>query len=709
MTTILTGHAQAIVESSDDAILSKDTNAVITSWNPGAERLYGYSAEEAIGRSVAMLIPPHRANEERRILDKVLEGERVQHYETERVRKDGVQVYVSLSVAPIYSLDGEEIVGASVIARNVTEQRRARERAQSLQRLTESLSRELSRERVAELIAQDAVPAVGADAATIGLLDDAGEKLELIAARGYSEEGLSAWTSFPLAADLPMSVAARIGEPVWSSTSDDLKQRFPLLAQSEFRFEALAAVPLTVDGTTFGAAAFSFTHPHEFSVEERAFMLAATQQAANALYRSTLHEAERRSRERLGFIARASEFLGSTLDPEEIMETLASVAVPEIADWCAVHLVEDGSVRQVAVNHVDPARVEFVRELQERYPPDPDSPRGVHTVIRSGDPELYPTIPDELLSEAAVDEEHLRMLRELGMRSAIVVPLVAHGRGLGAITLVTAESGVRYTDEDLSFVHELARHAALAIDNANRFRREHEAALALQRALLPQQLPEMPNLQLAARYLPAGSGIEAGGDWFDAIELGDGRVDLVIGDVSGRGIPAASVMGRLRTAIGAYALDRMGPADIAVRIDRLLADMVGQDMATMLFVRVDPASGALEYVRAGHLPALVRSPDGSVRLLDGAGSPPLGLMVASQRPSTTDELEPGSLLLLCTDGLVERRGEVIDAGIARLQRAFEDCTEASEGCLDELIDAVKTDAAADDVALLLVRVGEAKD
>ena len=126
----------------------------------------------------------------------------------------------------------------------------------------------------------------------------------------------------------------------------------------------------------------------------------------------------------------------------------------------------------------------------------------------------------------------------------------------------------------------------------------------------------------------------------------------------------------------------------------------------MMFVRADPSTGAVEYVRAGHLPALVRSPDGTVRLLAGAGSPPLGLMADSQRPSSTDEVEPGSLVLLCTDGLVERRGEVIDVGIARLEAAFADCKEASEECLDQLIDAVKTDAAEDDVALLLVRVGD---
>jgi serine phosphatase RsbU (regulator of sigma subunit) len=290
----------------------------------------------------------------------------------------------------------------------------------------------------------------------------------------------------------------------------------------------------------------------------------------------------------------------------------------------------------------------------------------------------------------------------------MVVPLAVGDRVLGTITFVSSkESNRRYGKEDLSFATELARHAALAIDNAHRYLREHEAAVTLQRALLPERLPRPAGVELAARYLPAGPGVQAGGDWYDAIDLGDGVVDVIIGDVSGRGIPAASVMGRLRTAVHAYALDRLPPAQTAERIDRLLSGLEGQEMATMLLLRYDPESHRAEFVRAGHPPALVRDPSGEVYLLDsGGGSPPLGLMLQHERPSAAAEIAPGSVVLLYTDGLIERRGEVIDEGVERLQRALAANVGDLEPALDAIIEEVAEEAAGeDDIAALLMRVG----
>ena len=649
---------------------------MITFWNPGAERLYGYTTAEAVGRSISMLIPEHRGNEEKHILSTILSGGRVEHYETERVRKDGKIVVVSLTVSPIVDDDGE-ITGASVIARDITEARLISERSNRLQRLTQALSREISTVRVANLLVEEAVPAVGADAAIVGLADEAGERVELVASHGYTDVRLGEWTVFPVAANVPVAEVIRTSEPVWSSSVDDVKARWPDLVDTEFTFESLACVPLTVDDRTFGAVVFSFRDERGFSADERAFMLATAQQAANALERTKLHENERRARDQLAFIARASEILGSSLDSGETLRTLASVAVPQVADWCVVHLVQDdGGLDPVALAHRDPERVARARELQDRYPTPAESPRGLPAVIATGEPELYAQISDEMIVEAAHDEEHLELLRDLGFSSVMIVPLQTGEETLGAITLVSAESGRTYGDEDLTFAVELARHAALAIENAGRYRREHEAAVTLQRALLPESLPEAKGFELAARYLPAGPGVEAGGDWYDAIDLGDGLLDVIIGDVSGRGIPAASIMGRLRTAVHAYALDRLPPAETAERVDRLLSGIEGEEMATMLLLRFDTSNHRAEFVRAGHPPALVRGPGGEVYELDeGGGSPPLGLMLERSRPSASQELEPGSMVLLYTDGLIERRGEVIDVGVERLKDAFRCSTD----------------------------------
>ena len=184
--------------------------------------------------------------------------------------------------------------------------------------------------------------------------------------------------------------------------------------------------------------------------------------------------ARRRAEESAEYLAKASEILAESLDYETTLTKLAQVVVPRLADWCAVEILyETGKSRQLAVAHVDPEKVTWAYELNRRYPPDPHAPTGVPNVLRTGKPELYPEIPDELLEAGAVDAEHLRITRELGLKSAMVVPLIAHDRIVGALTFVSAESGRRYTDDDLTLAIELARRAALAVDNA----RHHRAAL----------------------------------------------------------------------------------------------------------------------------------------------------------------------------------------------------------------------------------------
>ena len=703
-TAVARSHAEAIIDSSDDAILSKDRDAIITSWNPGAERLYGYREDEAIGRPIAILIPPDRSGEEMRILERILKGESVDHYETERLTKDGRIVDVSLSISPIRA-HGGEIVGAAVIARDISELRRARDRAAGLHRITEALSNKISTSGAAETLIGEAVSALSADAATLGILDESGEQVVLVASEGYSD-AIDPWTTFPVAANVPMSVAIRTGEPVWSRSPDEIKRVYPDLRDAAFRFASLAVVPLTVEGRTLGSAAFSFADQREFSPEERAFMLATAQQAANALDRARQHEGERRAREHLAFISRASEILGGSLDLDATLQRLATLAVPEVGDWCAVDLEDNGDIRSVAVAHADPGKVELAHELRERYPPDPDAETGVPNVIRTGRPELYSRIPDELLVESARDEEHLELMRNLGLTSGMVVPLRAHGETLGAITFIASESGRRYTEADLAFAQELASHAALAIDNSRRYVEEHRAALTLQRALLPQRTPEIPGVEVAVRYFPAGPGVEAGGDWYDAIDLGDGRLALVIGDVSGRGIKAASIMGRLRMAIRAYAIEGHGPGEVAERTDQLMQGLDERDMATLFMLRLDTRTAQGEYIRVGHLPGLVRHPDGSVSALYGRGSPPMGTVPDLHVEAEPVELDPGDTLLLYTDGLIERRDTPIDEDIEALKRVFESAPSELEACLDSVVAEVAPQSGADDVAVLAMRLGD---
>ena len=700
--TVSQGLAEAIVESSADAILSKDRDARITSWNAAAERLYGYGAEEAIGQRISMIIPPDRTGEEMRILERVLAGERIEHYETERVTAGGRMIDVSLTVSPIREPDGE-IVGASVIAHDTSDRRAARERAERLQRATVELASAVDPARAVEVLLENALPALGADAAAVGLLDPEGVDVELVGSVGYSP-AVADFQRMPLDADLPMTEAVRTGEPLWLAGGDVLRERYPALIASPDRWASLAIVPLIAGDQRLGAVALSFRETHRFAREERAFMLATAAQLAHAIERARMFEAERHRREQLDFVVEASEVLASSLDVEETLEQLAFLAVPRVADWCGIDLTtDDGGLRSVAVAHADRERLALANRLRDTYPPDPNDDRGAPNVIRTGRPELYPAIPDELLAEAAVDEEHLRLIRELGMASAMVVPLTARGRTLGAMTLVAAESGQRYTEDDLESAQELARHAALAVDNATLYRREHEAAVTLQRALLPASLPSPRGAEVAASYMPAGPGLEVGGDWYDLVETDAGRVAVVVGDVAGRGLAAATIMGRLRTAFRAYMLEGAPPPAAVERLDALMGDFEEPSMVTLVHLSLDPVTRRVEYVRAGHPPPLVRDPAGAVRELDGSGSPPLGVLRDPVFRSSSAELEPGSVVLLYTDGLIERPDEGIGAGLARLRRAFAAAPDTAEGIVQGVIERLGADALPDDVAVVALR------
>lgn len=701
-TTVPPHHYEAIVESSADAILTKDRNATITSWNPAAERLYGHRTSEAVGQPVTILIPSDRRGEEREILDRVLAGERVEHYETERMTKDGRRVFVSLTLSPLRSEDGE-VIGASVIARDITDRQLGIERAERLLDVTVKLAREIRAEATVDVLLENALPALGADAGAVALLDREAEELEIAGSVGYTREGIERYARMPLDADLPITEVFRTGEPLWLSDSNELWNRYPTLPGGSSKFASLAIVPLAAGDEPFGAVSLSFSAPRRFGADERAFMVAISAQAAHAVERGRLFEAERRRLQQLAFIAEASELLVESLDVEPTLKRLASLAVPRIGDWCSIDLAaEAGGLRNVAVAHSDPTRVALAEELQRRYPPDDNAPTGAANVVRTGRPELYPEIPEELLVEGAVDGEHLRLIRELGMVSALIVPLVARDRTLGALTLVSAESGVHYGEDDLRLAQELARHAALAVDNAMLYRREHEAALTLQRALLPKRIPVPTTAEVAVRYLPAGPGVEVGGDWYDVVETEPGRIGVVIGDVAGRGLKAATIMGNLRTALRAYILDGHEPVAAVERLDALMNGFDEPAMATLAYIEIDPVTRQVHYVRAGHPPPLYRDPRGVVHDLNDEGSPPVGV-AASGFFAKSLELEPGGLLLLYTDGLVERRGEGLAIGLARLREVLAAAPAEVERCADAVINALGGDELADDAALVALR------
>ncbi|HKP20872.1 MAG TPA: SpoIIE family protein phosphatase [Thermoleophilaceae bacterium] len=289
----------------------------------------------------------------------------------------------------------------------------------------------------------------------------------------------------------------------------------------------------------------------------------------------------------------------------------------------------------------------------------------------------------------------------LAQSNALIgVPLLAEDEVTGVL-VAGAEAPREFGGEDLTLLRLAAERVGLAIAHARVYEREHRIAETLQRSLLPDRLPDLPGLEVAARYLPAAAEAEVGGDWYDVIPIAGGAVGLVMGDVAGKGLAGASMVGRLRSALRAYALEGHDGGRVVERLNRLLwTEAEESQMATMLYVIVDPAASTVRWVNAGHPPPLVVS-RGEPRFLEGQASVPLGVLPFPTYEEVTARLEPGDALVLYTDGLVERPGEHLDHGLEQLTAAVRDAPEDPQGLLDHLLATlVPARGASDDVALL---------
>jgi PAS domain S-box-containing protein len=307
-----------------------------------------------------------------------------------------------------------------------------------------------------------------------------------------------------------------------------------------------------------------------------------------------------------------------------------------------------------------------------------------------------PVILDGLQGGAGLDP----MLGAAAPRALMASPLTVKGRMAGVVEIATRKQR-RFTPEEESLLVLMADRAGLAIEHARAYEREVGTVEMLQRSLLPDKLPRLPGVKIAARYQPGGADV--GGDWYDAVPLDDGRVGLAMGDVVGHGLGAASLMGQLRHAARAYALEGHSPPAVLDRLDRLVRSLPGAQMATLLYMVVDADLKKLCFASAGHVPPLVVSPDGEPRFLEGAPNPPLGVFDSSGHQELVVELEPGSTIVLYTDGLVEERGVSIDAGLEALRDAAREPADPDELC-DHLVDTMLAiHPAHDDIAVLALQ------
>lgn len=338
---------------------------------------------------------------------------------------------------------------------------------------------------------------------------------------------------------------------------------------------------------------------------------------------------------------------------------------------------------------------------------------GVSPDIR---PDLYRSIADRLAGHLALSRNPVMLERdEIGgaleallassrMASVLGLPLILDRQLLGVL-YVGRRTSRPFSEDDAALLQLVGDRVALAVDRARLFEQERHIAETLQRSLLPEQLPRIPGMDVAVRYLPAGAGMEVGGDWFDMFELGNGRIVLAMGDVVGRGVPAAALMGKLRTSLEAYAFDGRSPAEVIERLHLLMERQHRAEMATLLCVAIEPDRASAELASAGHMPLLVRGPDGETQFVARDASPPLGALPFVRFESSRVEIEPGSLLLLFTDGLVEVRGTSIELRLEELRRTVEQGPADPDPLCDAVLaQMLGNEERRDDVALLVLSV-----
>jgi hypothetical protein len=445
---------------------------------------------------------------------------------------------------------------------------------------------------------------------------------------------------------------------------------------------------------------WSFPGRRRIEVAEMEAYAVISDSCAQAIERIRAQEESGRQSARVQFLADSTSKLSESLDYQSTLVEVARMAVPAFADWCAIDVVRDDRLHRLAVEHVDPDKVALAVELERRYPADP-SAGGVWDVIRSAETMLVAELTDDMIAPSAKDPEHLRLLLALQLRSVIIVPLIARGSVLGAMTLVMAESDRRYNELDLAFAGDLGRRAGIAIDNSDLYTETLEAAERLQRAVLPELPAAIAGWEVASYYSPSGH-TEVGGDFFDVLPQADGRLVACVGDVMGRGVRAAASMAQVRSAIRAYVAIDPEPTRVMGLMDRLFEAYDVAQLVTVLYLVADPGHAEVSILNAGHPPPVVLRADGTAEQVHAAAGPPLG--IGGDREITTIPLGAGDLLLAFTDGLVERRGEDIDVGQLRVVDAVPALADGPLAeQLERLVHHVRDHTRSDDVAVLALR------
>ncbi len=469
---------------------------------------------------------------------------------------------------------------------------------------------------------------------------------------------------------------------------------------------SIVVQPMAGDADTTHVLVVARSEPHRWSMYEVAAIKQAAERTAQAVRRGSDERLEQAQRARAELVGNLLDSLQSQPGLTEAAQLLVETLVPAVADYATVEQFIPG-FELIGITHRDPNLLPVLRALREHHRLEPSDTHAAAHAARHRQPQLLSVITPAMRAEFATDNQTAALLNELGPRSNIMVPL-DFGGGTRGTLLVGHSDPTRkpYNEDDLAFVTDLARRVEVSLAAKRVRNAEHQIAVTLQNALLPDTIRWDPSVTIEARYAAAGDQLQVGGDWYDTFAWPDGRIGMMVGDVVGHSIESAAAMGRLRAAASALAATiESSPAKLLEALDRFAQSPDGVDFATVACVVIDPATGLLTYASAGHPPTLVVTAGNSVHHLSNAQSPPLCASVQSSRPEATMTLEAGSLVVLYSDGLIERRRESLATGMLRLETAIIDRFEQSTAdILDGLIsDLTNESPAQDDIVVVACR------
>ena len=679
------------------AVALVDEAGVIRHVNPAAVRRYGWRNEaQAVGLSAAVLgegLPERLASAPWR-------------GELPATGAGSGTFVAAFEVARQHDDDGNE-VGFVVVCSDASrraEAELAAERLARLQALTARLGGARTVDEVAAVVCDHAAAGGGAQGVTFMRLVEDDDAFEIVRQLGLPAGVVDEFRRFPLDASLPAGDAVRAGSLVLIDGQDDRDRRYPALRGQPMVHEGHVMVPMVYDDRPVGVIAFGFRRVREMSDDDRRFLLAVAAQAAQAVDRARVDETERQARRRPELLARATGLLAGSLDHEASIAAVGRLVVQDLADSFSVHLREDGELRTAAVVHADPDVEATMRSMVA-------TPVGIAAVRYlehlAGRSVLSPEIRPEWWQKR-LGEPNGGALAALDLASGVVVPLRSRGQQLGVVVATRGSERDPFDHDAFALLTELASRLAATIEAALAHRARAEVARTLQASLLPPRLPAFEGVRLASRYDPIGDGSLVGGDFYDVFRALD-RWVLVLGDVCGQGVPAASLTAEVRYTIRAAARMWHSPAEILrFANDAIIDHDIGERFCTALLAVLEPDADGLYVTLATaghHLPLHV--PAGGEPVPVGRMGTALGLV---RHPEVWDEqfrLDVGDLLVLTTDGVIEARGADGDlVGERFLEELVEanagEGAEAVAGAIERAVLAAGGGRAHDDVAVLVV-------